>query len=392
MFSLNKMIYELCPNGVEVKPLGEIASIARGGNFQKKDFCESGVPCIHYGQIYTQYGLFSDKTLSFINEEAATKQKYAVKNDIIMAVTSENIEDVCKCVAWLGKDNIAVSGHTAIIHHNQNPKYLCYYFHTTMFFDQKKKLAHGTKVIEVTPDKLANIKIPVPPLEIQNEIVKILDDYSTSVTALQQELEVELTARKKQYAYYRDFLFNNAQGISVTTLDLISENCDNLRKPITSGKRESGLIPYYGASGIVDYVKDYIFDGDYLLISEDGANLLARSTPIAFSISGKTWVNNHAHVLKFDHYATRRYVEMYLNSIDLSSFVTGGAQPKLTQNNLNKIPVPLPPLPEQERIVEILDRFDKLCNDISEGLPTEIEARRKQYEYYRDKLLTFKEA
>ncbi|MEG0167721.1 MAG: restriction endonuclease subunit S, partial [Ruthenibacterium sp.] len=81
------------------------------------------------------------------------------------------------------------------------------------------------------------------------------------------------------------------------------------------GIREAGDIPYYGASGIVDYVKDYIFDGDYLLISEDGANLLARSTPIAFSVSGKTWVNNHAHVLKFDEYATRRYVEMYFNSI-----------------------------------------------------------------------------
>lgn len=96
------------------------------------------------------------------------------------------------------------------------------------------------------------------------------------------------------------------------------ENLDSKRKPITSGLREAGSIPYYGASGIVDYVKDYIFDGDFLLISEDGANLLARNTPIAFSISGKSWVNNHAHVIKFDSYAERRYVEYYLNSIDLA--------------------------------------------------------------------------
>ena len=118
---------------------------------------------------------------------------------------------------------------------------------------------------------------------------------------------------------------------------------------------------------------------------------MARSTPIAFSISGKTWVNNHAHILKFDEYATRRYVEIYLNAIDLSYYITGGAQPKLNQKNLNKIEIPLPPLDEQKRIVEILDRFDSLCNDISTGLPAEIEARRKQYEYYRDKLLNFKE-
>ena len=175
------------------------------------------------------------------------------------------------------------------------------------------------------------------------------------------------------------------------TLEDISENYDNQRKPVTSGNREVGEYPYYGASGIVDYVSDYLFDGDYLLVSEDGANLLARSTPIAFSISGRNWVNNHAHVLKFDTYAARRYVEFYLNSIDLSPWVTGGAQPKLNQKNLNKIKIPFPAPKEQEHIVAILDRFDAICNDISEGLPAEIEARQKQYEYYRDKLLTFKE-
>ena len=179
-------------------------------------------------------------------------------------------------------------------------------------------------------------------------------------------------------------------GFVSVTLNMISENHDSKRKPITSGNREAGEYPYYGASGIVDYVSGYIFDGDYLLVSEDGNNLVARSTPIAFSISSKNWVNNHAHVLKFDCYTTRRYVEFYLNSIDLSQFISGGAQPKLNQKNLNTIPIPLPAIKEQEHIVGILDRFDALCNDISSGLPAEIEARTKQYEYYRDKLLSFK--
>ena len=140
----------------------------------------------------------------------------------------------------------------------------------------------------------------------------------------------------------------------------------------------------------MDYVSSYIFDGDYLLISEDGNNLVARSTPIAFSISGKNWVNNHAHVLKFDCYATRRYVEFFLNSIDLSPYISGVAQPKLNQKNLNSIPIPFPSISEQERIVGILDRFDTLCNDLNSGLPAEIEARKKQYEYYRDNLLSLK--
>lgn len=200
MNKIEQLIKDLCPDGVEYVQLGSFATISRGGNFQKKNFCENGVPCIHYGQIYTKYALFAEETLTFIDEGTAKKQKYAVKNDIVMAVTSENIEDVCKCIAWLGEEKIAVSGHTAIIHHNQNAKYLCYYFHSSMFASQKNKLAHGTKVIEVTPDKLNGIVIPLPPLEIQEEIVQILDNFT--------ELTAELTARQKQYEYYRDLLLD----------------------------------------------------------------------------------------------------------------------------------------------------------------------------------------
>lgn len=175
------------------------------------------------------------------------------------------------------------------------------------------------------------------------------------------------------------------------TLPDISTNCDRQRKPVTKGNREAGEYPYYGASGIVDYVANYLFDGEYLLVSEDGANLLARSTPIAFSISGKNWVNNHAHVLQFETYEMQKYVEIYLNSIDLSKYISGGAQPKLNQENLNKIPIPVPSFERVKQIVDILVRFDSLCTSMSNGLPAEIEARQKQYEYYRDKLLSFKE-
>ncbi|MDR4485718.1 MAG: restriction endonuclease subunit S [Nitrospirales bacterium] len=139
------------------------------------------------------------------------------------------------------------------------------------------------------------------------------------------------------------------------TLDQISTNLDSRRVPITKGVRIGGEYPYYGASGIVDYVADYIFDEDALLISEDGANLLARSTPIAFPASGKYWVNNHAHILKFENLTTQRLVELYLESTSLDEYITGAAQPKLNQKALNSIPIPVPPLPEQRRIVGLLD-------------------------------------
>ena len=180
----------------------------RGGNLQKKDFVESGCPCIHYGQIYTRFGIYIDKPLTYISRESAAKQKFAQPGDIVMAVTSENVDDVCKCLAWVGDEPVAVSGHTAIIRHNQNPKYLAYYFHTSAFDAQKRRLAHGTKVIEVTPDRLADIKIPLPSLAEQKRIVAILDRFDSLCNSLTEGLPAEIELRKKQYEYYRDKLLS----------------------------------------------------------------------------------------------------------------------------------------------------------------------------------------
>lgn len=264
-----------------------------------------------------------------------------------------------------------------------NLKYAYYYMKTI----ENNYNVPQNGIPQLTKPMVKDIKFPVPQVpDVQAEIVRILDAF----TAHTAELTAELTARKKQYNYYRDQLLTFEDGeVEWKPLGELAENLDSMRKPITSGLRDSGEIPYYGASGIVDYVKDYIFDGDFLLVSEDGANLTARSTPIAFSISGKNWVNNHAHVLKFNTYAERRFVEFYLNSIDLTPYISGAAQPKLNQKNLNSIRIPNPSPAEQARIVAILDKFDALTSSITEGLPREIDLRQQQYEYYRDLLLSF---
>ncbi len=158
--------------------------------------------------MYTHFGIYTTEALKCISEDVAKKSKMAVKNDIVMAVTSENVEDVCKCTAWLGNEDIAVSGHTAIIHHNQNAKYLSYYFHSAMFSAQKKCLAHGTKVIEVTPNALNDVVIPLPSLSEQKRIVGILDRFDTLCNDLSIGLPAEIEARQKQYEYYRDRLLN----------------------------------------------------------------------------------------------------------------------------------------------------------------------------------------
>ncbi|UCZ84648.1 restriction endonuclease subunit S [Pseudomonas sp. L5B5] len=380
---------------VQWKTLGDIGDFIRGSGIQKSDFTESGAGCIHYGQIHTHYGTWAVKTKSFINPEFAERLRKANTGNLVIATTSEDDAAVAKAVAWLGEEEVAVSTDAYIYRHTIDPKYMSYFFQTELFQTQKKPHITGIKVRRISGDSLAKIKIPIPcpenpkrSLEIQAEIVRILDAFSE----LAAELAAELTARKRQYNYYRDQLLNfDERDVEWKTLGELAENLDSKRKPIRSGLRDVGNIPYYGASGIVDYVKDYIFDGDFLLVSEDGANLLARNTPIAFSVSGKSWVNNHAHVLKFETYAERRYVEYYLNSIDLTPYISGSAQPKLNQKNLNGIKIPNPLPEEKERIVAILDKFDALASSITEGLPREIALRQQQYEHYRDLLLSFPE-
>jgi hypothetical protein len=152
--------------------------------------------------------------------------------------------------------------------------------------------------------------------------------------------------------------FRDAPEWVVKPLCKVAANLDNKRVPITESERLKGSVPYYGASGVVDYVEDYLFDEELLCVSEDGANLVARTYPIAFSISGKTWVNNHAHVLRFEESATQKIVEDYLNSIDLKDFITGMAQPKLNRAMLDTIPVPLPEADERKTIADFLRSLD----------------------------------
>ena len=191
---------------IQWKTMGEIGTFIRGNGLQKKDFTESGVGCIHYGQIYTHYGTFADKTISFVSKEASNNFRKAKPGDLVIATTSENVDDVCKCVAWLGKEEIAVSSDAFIFHHNLNPKYAAYFFQTDCFQKQKLPFVTGTKVMRVSSDNLAKILIPIPPLELQEKIVAILDRFETLVNDLSKGLPAEIEAVKARYEYYRNKL------------------------------------------------------------------------------------------------------------------------------------------------------------------------------------------
>lgn len=191
---------------VEWKKMSEVGTFIRGNGLQKKDFTEAGVGCIHYGQLYTHYGTSATKTITYCSPELATKLRKASKGDVVIATTSENVEDVCKAVAWLGDNDVAVSGDAFIYKHNQNPKYMAYLFQTLDFFNYKKKKATGTKVIRLSGDAMGNYLAPIPPLAEQERIVSILDRFESLTTSLTAGLPAEIAARRKQYEHYRDKL------------------------------------------------------------------------------------------------------------------------------------------------------------------------------------------
>ncbi len=195
-------------NDVKIMTLGEIGTFVRGSGLQKKDLTTQGIPAIHYGQIYTYYGTYAKKTKSFVSQEFALKARKAKHGNLIIATTSENDEDVCKAVAWLGDEDIAVSSDACFYAHTMNPKYIAYYFQTELFQSQKRKFITGTKVRRVNANDLAKIKIPLPPLSVQREIVEILDKFDTLTNSISEGLPKEIELRRKQYEYYRNQLLS----------------------------------------------------------------------------------------------------------------------------------------------------------------------------------------
>lgn len=185
-----------------------VGEFIRGSGLQKKDFTETGVGCIHYGQLYTHYKTFAFETKTFVSEEFAKKARKASSGDLIIATTSENDDDVCKAVAWLGNVDIAVSSDACFYRHKFNPKYVAYYFQTEQFQKQKRKYITGTKVRRVNANDLAKILIPNPSLQEQERIVKLLDQFDATHTAIEEEITKEIKLRTQQYEYYREKLLS----------------------------------------------------------------------------------------------------------------------------------------------------------------------------------------
>lgn len=405
MSKLERLIQQYCPDGVEYVPLSSIGTIKRGNGLQKKDFVKAGIGCIHYGQIYTKFGLFTNKTLTYVDKELADHLLHIEKGDLVIACTSENVEDVCKAVAWLGDDSIVTGGHSCILHHNQNPKYIAYFFQTESFQRQKRKYAYGTKVIDIKPDSIGKIEIPLPPLPVQEEIVRVLDAF----TELQAELQAELQKRKQQYNYYRDNLlsFKGRTDVEWKKLGEIA-SIKTGRRFVRTDIRESGvpcfhygdIYTYYGltATQTKGYLDKELAKKLRFAQPNDVVVVCAGENDMDIGV-GVAWLGDKPAVVHdacciLHHNQSPRYISHFLRThnyhLQMKKYVKNGKISSLPASGLAEALIPLPSFEEQKRIASILDRFDTLTTDLTKGLPAEIEKRRQQYEYYRDKLLTFK--
>ena len=385
MSRLEELIQELCPNGVEFLSIEKVIFSLNTGLNPRKFFRLNTDDAMNYyvtiREIHNNKIEFSDTT-DRINDEAlrlCNNRSNLEIGDVIFSGTGTIGETALITETprnWNIKEGVYVI--------KPNPKriisrFLMYLLQSNSIRVAYMKKVSGGTVKSIPMKELRKIIIPVPPLEVQREIVRILDHFT--------ELTTELTARKKQYEYYRNQLLTFSDDIKCARL---GDTCymkagKALSARLINDKPENeNPFPCYGGNGIRGYVNRESHHGEFPIIGRQGA--LCGNVNYA---RGNFYATEHAIVVESKGNYLQRFLYYLLTSMNINQYKSKGAQPGLAVKTIENLLAPLPPLEEQQRIVDILDRFDTLCNDLTAGLPAEIEARQKQYEYYRDKLLTF---
>lgn len=394
MSELEKLIKELCPNGVEYKPLGEVAKLTSGSSAPQSasDFSKTGTPFCRtsdVGRVHmsADFDNISDK----ITDLAAKKMTLMPKGTIL--IPKSGASTLLNHKVRLNVESYVVSHLAAVIPNKDeiNDRYL-YYVLTR--FDMGELVEDKSYPSVKTSDIAEKIIIPLPPLLVQQEIVRVLDNF----TKLTAELTKELTLRKKQYEHYRDMLLSfddireadqadNGEGYNN---NVIYRKLGQLCLDITSGKNNSrsngGQYIVYGSTGAIGKCDKYIYSGERLLVARVGAN-----AGYVYAVDGEYDVSDNTLMVAKVSGCDFKFLFHCLRNANLNQYAKGGGQPLITATQLKNIEIPVPPIETQKRIVGILDKFEMLANSLSDGLPAEIEARKKQYEYYRDKLLDFKD-
>ncbi|MGQ7481010.1 restriction endonuclease subunit S [Streptococcus suis] len=387
---IEKMLQDYCPNGVEWKELGEVCNVVTdftaAGSFASNAKNVKYLKEPDFAQLIRTTDLkskFQGNKFIYVDEHAFNYLHRVNLNEesLILPNVGNCGEIYYLQPSDLPSDNNVLGPNALLIRSNMaDNRYLYHLFLDSKFQSDLEKITSKTGQTKFNKTNLKKILIPIPPLEIQEEIVKILDKFTEYVT----ELTAELTDRQKQYSFYRDKLLSfedEVYQVEWKTLGDIAK--------LKNGKDWKSLsvgdIPVYGSGGAMgEFVSEYAYNKPTVLIPRKGSisNLFYLEKPF--------WNVDTIYYTEIDEsQVVPRYLYYYLTTIDLESMATNPTRPSLTQAILDKIPIPVPSLPIQQRIVQVLDNFDAVCNDLSIGLPKEIELRQKQYDYFREKLLTF---
>ena len=353
----------------EEKKLSDIASFSKGKGYTKNDLENDGSPIILYGRMYTKYETVISDIDTFVNlQEGSIISK---GGEIIVPASGETAEEISRASVVKNK-GIILGGDLNIIS-LQKDKYNPEFFALTISSgtSQKRlsKLAQGKSVVHLHNEDLSGLQIKVPSLAEQQKIADFLSNVDSVITA---ETKILNTLQKKKKAlmqklFTRQLRFKSDDGTDFPAweekkLGECVEILDSQRKPIESKERANrkGIYPYYGASGIIDYIDDYLFEGESILLGEDGANIINRNSRLAFIATGKYWVNNHAHIMKANADNLNYFICEYLESLDYSKICAGSAQPKLTQDVIRNLTIKAPCKEEQQKIADCLSSLDSL--------------------------------
>ena len=387
MSKLQELIKELCPNGVEFMRMDEVFEMRNGYTPSKANdrYWNNGtIPWFRMEDIRQNGRILSD-SIQHITKEAVKGGRLFHANSFIIATTATIGEHALVIADSLANQQFTNLTIRKSLVEQILVKYLFYYLFVVGEWCKNNTNISGFASVDMS--KFKKLEIPIPPLEVQNEIVRILDTFTSHAA----ELQAELQARKEQYEYYRNKLLTfdeNDEGVNWMKLGEICDMKAGKSIPaseISFVKTEEFQYPCYGGNGLRGYVSKFNQEGEKVLIGRQGA--LCGNVCFAENLF---YATEHAVVVSDKGYCLPRYSFYLLTMMDLNQYKTSGAQPGLSVSRLEKISIPVPPLSEQQRIVSILDKFESLVNDLTAGLPAEIAAVQEQYEYYRNKLLTFK--
>ena len=389
MNKIEKLIKEFCPDGVEWKKLGEVANCFSGGTPKtgNSNFYDGEIPWLRSGEINFNVITKSERNITKEGLEKSSA-KMIRKNSVVLAMTGATVGKS----AVIEFDTSSNQSVAAIETNNEIINYKYLYYFLAREYSNLKKLGQGA-LTSLNLSIIKNIKVPIPSIETQEKIVKILDSYTKYITELQEKLKIELQARNKQYNYYRDML------LSEDYLNKISEKLENQIKyeiscielekiiKIKNGKDWKSLgkgnIPVYGSGGKMGvFVDKYSYNKPTVLIPRKGSieNIFYLEEPFwNVDTIFYTEINEEKILPKYFYYFMQNY--------NIKSLSTDSTRPSITQSTLNKLKILLPPIKIQNKIVKILDRFQELLSETKGLLPLEIEQRRKQYEYYRENVV-----